>query len=147
MRRQPAGGLAIAGAETLQRFGMRDVQPAATGHQQFASQARHALEHLHAQAGLRQVANICYQRAHYAASEIAKLDGFEVVANGPFFHEFVVRCPRPVAEIDLELEFASIIGGYDLKRDYPQLGDAMLLCVTEMNAKEDIDRLVAALKG
>jgi glycine dehydrogenase subunit 1 len=98
-------------------------------------------------AGLRQVANICYQRAHYAASEIAKLDGFEVAASGPFFHEFVVRCPRPVAEIDVALEFASIIGGYDLKRDYPELGDAMLLCVTEMNTKEDIDRLVAALKG
>ncbi len=97
--------------------------------------------------GLRKVAEICYQRAHYAAAEISKLDGFEVVTNGPFFHEFVVRCPRPVAEIALALEFASIVGGYDLAQDYPHLGHAMLVCVTEMNTKEDIDRLVAALKG
>lgn len=97
--------------------------------------------------GLRKVAEICYQRAHYAASEISNLDGFEVLQAGPFFHEFVVRCPRPVAEIAMTLEFASIIGGYDLKQDYPHLGDAMLVCVTEMNTKEDIDRLVAALKG
>ena len=97
--------------------------------------------------GLRKVAEICYHRAHYAASEIAKLDGYEIISNGPFFHEFVVRCPRPVAELSMALEFASIIGGYDLHKDYPHLGDAMLVCVTEMNTKEDIDRLVAALNG
>ena len=97
--------------------------------------------------GLRKVAEICYHRAHYAASEIAKLDGYEIISNGPFFHEFVVRCPRPVAELSMALEFASIIGGYDLHKDYPHLCDAMLVCVTEMNTKEDIDRLVAALNG
>ena len=47
----------------------------------------------------------------------------------------------------MALEFASIVGGYDLAQDYPHLGHAMLVCVTEMNTKEDIDRLVAALKG
>ncbi|HEY1016027.1 MAG TPA: aminomethyl-transferring glycine dehydrogenase subunit GcvPA [Herpetosiphonaceae bacterium] len=97
--------------------------------------------------GLRKVAEICYHRAHYAAAEIAKLEGFEIVGQGPFFHEFVVRCPRPVSEIATALEFASIIGGYDLGKDYPHLGDAMLVCVTELNTPADIDRLVAALKG
>ena len=44
--------------------------------------------------GLRTVAELCYHKAHYAAGLIGKLPGFEVVAGGPFFKEFVVRCPH-----------------------------------------------------
>lgn len=95
--------------------------------------------------GLRRVAELCYHRAHYAATEIAKIAGFSVDDRGPFFKEFVVRCPRPVAEINAALREHNIVGGYDLSRDYPHLGNAMLLCVTEMNTKDDIDALVAAL--
>jgi glycine dehydrogenase subunit 1 len=96
--------------------------------------------------GLRHVAQLCYHRAHYAAAEIAKLPGYEILTPAPFFKEFAVRAPRPVAEINRALAQRGIIGGYDLKADYPQLGDAMLLCVTEMNAKADIDTLVTALR-
>ena len=97
--------------------------------------------------GLRRVAEICYQRAHYLAQEINKLAGFEVLDHGPFFHEFVVRCPVPVSELALSLEFASIIGGYDLSTDYPQLGNAMLVCATEMTTPQDIERFIATLHG
>lgn len=95
--------------------------------------------------GLRQVADICYQRAHYAAAEIDKINGFTVHKTGAFFHEFVVQCSRPVAAINAELLEHGIIGGYDLKRDYPYLGNAMLVCVTEQVTKDDIDRLVKCL--
>jgi glycine dehydrogenase subunit 1 len=95
--------------------------------------------------GLRQVAELCYHRAHYAAGEIAKLPGYEVVATEPFFKEFVIKTPQPVAQINRQLAEQGIIGGYDLQGDYPHLGDAMLLCVTEMNTKTDIDELVRAL--
>lgn len=95
--------------------------------------------------GLRKVAELCYHRAHYAAAEIAKLPGYTVRNNGPFFKEFVVDCPRPVAEINAALLERGIIGGYDLSADYPHLGDAMLLAVTEMNSRDEIDALVAAL--
>jgi glycine dehydrogenase subunit 1 len=50
--------------------------------------------------GLRQVAELCYHKAHYAAQEISALPGFEGLVRRPFFHEFVVRCPRPVQEIN-----------------------------------------------
>ncbi|HEU5014285.1 MAG TPA: glycine dehydrogenase, partial [Roseiflexaceae bacterium] len=96
--------------------------------------------------GLRRVAELCYHRAHYAAAEIGKLDGYEVVNRGPFFKEFVVRCPRPVAEINAALRQQNIIGGYDLSLDYPQMENAMLLCVTEMNSKAEIDALIQTLK-
>ena len=97
--------------------------------------------------GLRQVAELCYHRAHYAAAEIGKLPGYEVVANGPFFKEFVIKTPQPVTQLNQQLAEQGIIGGYDLQGDYPHLGDAMLLCVTEMNTKADIDALVQALNA
>jgi len=95
--------------------------------------------------GLRQVAELCFHRSHYAAAEIGKLKGFAVPPQ-PFFKEFVVRCPASVAEINAHLrEHHGIIGGYDLGRDDPQLRNHMLVCVTEMNPRAGIDRLVAAL--
>lgn len=95
--------------------------------------------------GMRKVAELCYHRAHYAAEQIAGLPGY-AVQGGPFFKEFVVRCPRPVAEINAALRAQGIVGGYDLSADEPQLGDAMLLAVTEMNSRAEIDRLVATLR-
>ncbi|MDO8754385.1 MAG: aminomethyl-transferring glycine dehydrogenase subunit GcvPA, partial [Anaerolineales bacterium] len=38
--------------------------------------------------GLQQVANLCYQKAHYAAGELSKIDGFGLCFSEPFFHEF-----------------------------------------------------------
>jgi len=100
--------------------------------------------------GMRQVAELCYHRAHYAQQQIAEVNGFStspVIDDKPFFKEFVVRCPRPVKEInDYLLHQWGIIGGYDLGRDYPYLKDHMLLCVTEMNPREEIDALVEALE-
>ena len=96
--------------------------------------------------GLRKVAELCYHKAHYAAQQIAAIPGFDLVGDKPFFKEFVVRCPKPPGEINQALLERSIIGGYDLGRDYPHLENSMLLCVTEMNTKEEIDRLVEALE-
>lgn len=97
--------------------------------------------------GMRQVAELCYHRAHYAQQRIVEVDGFSAMGDAPFFKEFVVRCPRPVAEInEYLLDEWGIIGGYDLGRDYPHLQDHMLLCVTEMNPREEIDALVEALQ-
>jgi glycine dehydrogenase subunit 1 len=96
-------------------------------------------------AGLKQAAALCYHRAHYAAARIAALPGYSVDTREPFFHEFVVRCPVPVAQINAALYEHGIIGGVDLGADDPALADHMLLCVTEMNRKEEIDTLVGVL--
>jgi glycine dehydrogenase subunit 1 len=99
--------------------------------------------------GLRQVAELCFHNSHYAAAEIARREGFLVnpqAPDKPFFKEFVVRLPRPAAEINRRLrEEFGIIGGYDLGRDYPHLKQHMLMAVTELHARAAIDRLVAAL--
>jgi glycine dehydrogenase subunit 1 len=101
------------------------------------------------QAGLRRIAELCYHKSHYAAAEIAKLAGFAVnlqTPTAPFFKEFVVRLPRPCAEVNARLREQGIIGGYDLGTDYPHLANHMLIAVTEMNTRASIDRLVGALR-
>jgi len=96
--------------------------------------------------GLRQLAELCYHKAHYAAGRIQELDQYQVVGDGPFFQEFVVRCPGPVRDVNnYLLEEWGIIGGYDLGRDYPALENHMLVCVTEVIRREEIDALVDAL--
>ena len=102
--------------------------------------------------GLRQVAGLCYQKSQYAASRIAALPGYSIANDGPFFREFVALCPQPPAEINRRLMERNILGGLPLSDStggdsngngrYP---NGMLLCVTEMNTKDEIDQLVAAL--
>ena len=96
--------------------------------------------------GLHEVANLCYQKAHYTASELSKLDGYSLQFNDPFFHEFTLKCPMPASEVNQYLLENGILGGYDLGNDYPALKDHLLIAVTEMNSKEEIDMLVEVLK-
>lgn len=97
--------------------------------------------------GMQQAANLSYQKAHYAAEHINQLSGYEVWCDRPFFNEFVVKCPTSVEAINEHLftEY-SMIGGYDLGRDYRHLKRHMLVCCTEMNTREEIDTLVSALQ-
>ena len=96
--------------------------------------------------GLKQVANLCYQKAHYAAEELSKIPGVGLCFPQPFFHEFAVCFPKPVAEINEHLLEHGIVGGYDLGQDYPALEDHALIAVTEMNSKDEIDMLVEVVK-
>ncbi len=97
-------------------------------------------------AGLKQVANLCYQKAHYAAAELSKLKGVGLCFAQPFFHEFAVCFPKQVAEINAHLLEHGVLGGYDLGQDYPALEDHMLVAVTEKNSKEEIDLFVEVVK-
>ncbi len=96
--------------------------------------------------GLRQVAQLCYHKAHYAAEELSKIDGMGLCFSEPFFHEFALCVGRPADEVNAHLLEHGIIGGYDLGKDYPTLKDHLLVAVTEMNTKDEIDTLVDALK-
>jgi glycine dehydrogenase subunit 1 len=94
--------------------------------------------------GMRHVAELCYQKAHYAAARIAKLPNYNLALEGTFFQEFVVRCPLPPAEVNRRLEERGIIGGLDVSGF---IENGMLFCVTEVNSREQIEALAAALEG
>ncbi len=93
--------------------------------------------------GLEQVARLSMSKAHYLAEELCKLDGYELVYKGPFFHEFVTRSNQDVDKVMKYLEDHGILGGYPLR----DKGEGQILwCLTEMNSKEEIDKLVGLLK-
>jgi glycine dehydrogenase subunit 1 len=95
--------------------------------------------------GLREVAELCYHKAHYAAQQIAALPGYSLWSKAPFFNEFAVHCPGPAAEIAEHLLDHDILGGYLLGQDYPGMENDLLIAVTEMNSREEIDLLVDVL--
>jgi glycine dehydrogenase subunit 1 len=97
--------------------------------------------------GIREVALHSMAKAQYAARAIAELPGFELpFGDSGYFNEFVVRCPRPAREVNQAIDRAGLVGGLDLSRWYPELGeDALLLAFTELNSRQQIDRLVSAL--
>jgi glycine dehydrogenase subunit 1 len=92
--------------------------------------------------GLRQIAEACYHKAHYAAQRIAALPGYSLAFQTPFFKEFTVRCPKPLAQLLARLLEQGIIGGLDVS---DEIENGMLVCVTEANTRQEIDRLVKAL--
>ena len=66
--------------------------------------------------GLKHIANLCYQKAHYAASQINDIQGYSVNLDKPFFREFVISCPIAPGKINEELLGKKIIGGFDVSK-------------------------------
>lgn len=97
--------------------------------------------------GLQEVAQQCTSKAHYAYEQILATGKFRPAFNKPFFKEFVVQGSLKAADVNAELLKHDILGGYDLCKDYPELQNALLFCVTEKRSKEEIDKLVEILKG
>lgn len=95
--------------------------------------------------GLRQAAQQSHAKAAYAAGRIGQLPGYRVLTAEPFFNEFVVASPMDARDLRQQLLGRGILGGLDLGRYYPELSNALLLCCTEMNSRQQIDALVAAL--
>jgi len=89
-------------------------------------------------------------RTRYAAAQIGQIRGVKVpFLQSPHFQEFVVHLQgtgQTVAEINAALLARGILGGKDLSSEFPELGQSALYCVSEVHTKDDIDRLVAALR-
>lgn len=97
--------------------------------------------------GFKEVANLCYQKAHFTADQLSQVEDFNLAfPETPFFHEFVVKSKRPVAEVLEWLARHDILGGYDLGQDYPELENHLMLAVTEKISREDIEYLIDVLE-
>jgi glycine dehydrogenase subunit 1 len=100
-------------------------------------------------AGMIDVGNLNIHKSHYAIDRLCELDGIEPLFDKPFFNEFAIKVSGDfkIEDINKGLFEAGIIGGLDISRFYPDINNAMLLCVTETKTKEDIDDLVSAVSN
>jgi glycine dehydrogenase subunit 1 len=90
--------------------------------------------------GLRAVAELCLQKAHYLNARLIASGKFEPVFSAPFFREFAVKGRRRPGDLNESLLQDRIIGGYPLEDAYPELENGWLLAVTEKRTKREIDR-------
>lgn len=88
--------------------------------------------------GMQEAAYQCMSKAHYLASELEKI-GFSPAYDGEFFHEFVTKSPVDVQTLMEHLEENGILGGLPTP-------SGILWCTTEMNRKEDMDRLIRLIR-
>lgn len=95
--------------------------------------------------GLAAVAEASLARTAELVAALSALPGVRVAFDGPRFHEAVVLLERPAAAVLAELERHGILGGVNLSADYPELGQALLVCATETKTTADIARYAAAL--
>jgi glycine dehydrogenase subunit 1 len=95
--------------------------------------------------GIVELAELMLQRTAYARAALQGLDGVSLLHRQPVVREFAVSLQAPVDQVIARCREQGVNPGYPLARDYPELGDGLLVAITEQRTKADIDRLVAAL--
>jgi len=99
--------------------------------------------------GMAETGRTIMQMSQYAAKQLSKVRGVKLKFRSPFFKEFVInfdRTGKTVARINNALLKHKIIGGKDLSKEFPELGQSALYCVTETKTMDDIQNLANAFK-
>ena len=96
--------------------------------------------------GIQEVARQCYDKAHYAASLITESGKYRLAYDQPFFKEFPMVSSVSTEKVQKSLLEKGIIGGYSLSRDYPELENGILYCITEKRTRGEIETLVQILE-
>ena len=96
--------------------------------------------------GLERAAAASYQNTSQLVSQLTAIDGVETLFDRPGFHERVIRLPAQAGSVLRSLAAHNLLGGLDLSRDYPELGDAILVCATEKRTAEEIDAYAEKLQ-
>jgi glycine dehydrogenase subunit 1 len=91
--------------------------------------------------GLKETAELCLQKAHYAADQLARIPGIKLRFDRPFFKEFTIKTPGDPAALLNRLLKTGFHGGLHLGRWFPNLNDCVSLAVTEKRTREEIDQL------
>jgi len=95
--------------------------------------------------GLRETAELCLRKAHYAASRLAQVPGVSLAFSRPYFKEFCIRIKGNVPELLRHLRATGYLAGLPLGRWYPQWQDGLVVAVTEKRTRQEIDGLVDQL--
>src|SRR5205807_4176176 len=97
--------------------------------------------------GLKETAELCLRKAHYAAQELTRLPGVSLRFQRPFFREFTLSMDAPASQLLSRLLTSGFHGGLELGRWYPPLANCISVAVTEKRTRAEIDGLVEAMKG
>ncbi len=89
--------------------------------------------------GLEETARMCHQNTQALISTFSSINGVKKLFNRPLFHEAVFQFEAPAKETLKELASKNIAGGFALEDDYPELGNTLLVCATELRNQTDID--------
>lgn len=89
--------------------------------------------------GLHEIALASHTKANDLFLRLLDYGEVERVFTGTIFHEFVVRLKSPVEKLINQMVQRGILAGYSLKEDYPELGNCLLICVTETKTSKEID--------
>ncbi|MEO1814569.1 MAG: aminomethyl-transferring glycine dehydrogenase subunit GcvPA [Acetobacterium sp.] len=92
--------------------------------------------------GLKEVATLCLNKAHYLYDQLIKSEKFAPVFSAPFFKEFTVTSAGDTEVLNDALLADHIIGGYAVEQSYPELKNGWLLAVTEKRTRPEMDSLV-----
>jgi glycine dehydrogenase subunit 1 len=95
--------------------------------------------------GLARVANESHRATQELVAALTRVKGVKLAFDRPRFHEAVLLLDRPVGPVLAELARRGIVGGFDLSSDYPELGNALLVCATETRTAADIQAYADAL--
>jgi glycine dehydrogenase subunit 1 len=96
-------------------------------------------------AGLEKVAAASQTQTSALVAALTRIKGVKLAFSGPRFHEAVLQLDRKVSDVLDALAKRGIVGGHDLSRQYPDLGNALLVCATETRTDEDIAQYAKAL--
>jgi glycine dehydrogenase subunit 1 len=97
--------------------------------------------------GLKETAELCLQKAHYAADVLSKVPGVARRFDRPFFKEFALKVPGDVPAVLKRLQADGYFAGLHAGRWYPHLKDTITVAVTEKRTRAEIDGLAAALRA
>jgi glycine dehydrogenase subunit 1 len=97
--------------------------------------------------GLKETAELCVRKAHYAAEQLCKVPGVAMKFKAPFFKEFTLSLPGDVPARLKQLREKGYHAGLPLAQWYPQMRDGLTVAVTEKRTKAEIDGLAAALRA
>jgi glycine dehydrogenase subunit 1 len=97
--------------------------------------------------GLKETAELCTRKAHYAAEQLTRLAGISLRFKRPFFKEFTLALPGDGPALLARLLQAGYHAGLDLGRWYPNLRNCISLAVTEKRTRAEIEGLAAAYAG
>lgn len=96
--------------------------------------------------GLKGIANLSLQKAHYLADKLARIPGVMPAFKRPFFSEFAIVTPKPAKRVLKHLSDKGILGGLDLSNSTASLNNGILITVTEMNKKDELDAYASTLQ-